>query len=291
MFKDVSYIVRKDHDGLTIKEILKSFYVGKAKIEEIRVNHLAYLNNKEVSIETVVHQGDNLEFYSLNRNEYVPIYNDIDILYEDDSLLIVNKPKGLLVHDDGTNADNLCSRIQYYFLSNNINHEVYIVHRLDYLTTGIIIFAKDFLSQSLLNHELDTHEITRLYLALVEGKLTKKEGVIDLPIGKDRHNAKKYRVSYSPKAKEAKTTYKVEKILKNKTLVKLKLFTGRTHQIRVHMASINHPLIDDKLYNPHAKNDNFYLHSSELILKHPLTNKEIHIECELPISFKREMEK
>ncbi len=290
MIKEVSYKVLKEHDGLSIKEILKSFYVGKSKIEEIRTNHLAYLNSKQVDIETKVKVNDVIDFYSLEIKKYPSIQKDIDVLYEDSSLIIVSKPKGLLVHDDGNNEDNLVSRIQYYFDVNNINKEIYIVHRLDYLTTGIIIFCKDFLSQSLINHQLENHDITRLYLALVEGKIAKKEGIIDAPIGKDRHDGKKYRVSDSPKAKESKTSYKVEKILKDKTLVKLKLFTGRTHQIRVHMAYIGHPLIDDKLYNSKAKNDNFYLHSYELIMKQPLNKKDIHIICELPNSFKKKME-
>ncbi len=290
MIKEVSYKVLKEHDGLTIKEILKSFYVGKGKIEEIRSNKLAYLNSKQVDIETRVKENDIIDFYSLKIKKYLSISKDIDILYEDDNLIIVNKMKGLLVHDDGNSNDNLVSRIQYYFDINNINKEIYVVHRLDYLTSGIIIFAKDFLSQSLINHQLENHDITRLYLALVEGKLTKKEGIIEASIGKDRHDGKKYRVSDSPKAKESKTSYKVEKILKNKTLVKLKLFTGRTHQIRVHMAYIGHPLVYDKLYNPKAKDDNFFLHSYELIMNHPLNKKQIHLICELPNNFKKKME-
>ena len=177
----------------------------------------------------------------------------LDIIYEDDDVLIVNKPKDLVVHPaPGHYTGTLVNGIMYHCKDNlsNINGVLRpgIVHRIDKDTTGALIICKNDYSHNFVAEQLKVHSITRKYVAIVNGVISDDEGTIDAPIGRHEVNRKKMSINYK-NGKNAVTHYKVLKRFKKYTYIECQLETGRTHQIRVHMSSINHPILGDELYN------------------------------------------
>jgi 23S rRNA pseudouridine1911/1915/1917 synthase len=152
---------------------------------------------------------------------------------------------------------------------------VKITHRLDYDTSGLIVFSKDALTHSYLNYQLENNLFKKEYIAIVDGLLKNDYGVLDFPIGRNRHDSKKYLVSKT--GKSAITRYQVIKRYANMSYVKVNIETGRTHQIRVHFSHVNHPIVGDELYGKGS--DRMYLHASKLSFIHPNTRKEITVEC------------
>lgn len=276
--------VNEIYDGLSIKEFLKEYHVGKSKIEEIRTKKLVSLNQNNVSLETKIKAGDILIFDMPESLNFIPSNKSADIVYEDEQILIVNKPSGIIIHPDGNdNQDTLVNRVAKYYLDKNDIREIRYAHRIDGETSGLVLFCKDFLTHSKLNYEIENHIVLREYRAVVEGILTNKKGMINFSIGRDRHISNKYRISNSDKAKEAITNYKVVKTYKNVSLVSCILQTGRTHQIRVHLSSINHPLCGDVLYG--GKKDKIQrvaLHSFRIKLINPITFIEVEVIKEIP---------
>lgn len=289
----VKVVVNEKYDGYSIKEFLKDFHVGKGQIEKIRVNKLVTLNDKMASLETLVNEEDVLVFTNEEKLNFGISSNGVEVVYEDEQILIVNKPCGILIHPDGNeNNDTLVNRVAKYYFDKGLNIEIRYAHRIDVETSGLVLFCKDFLTFSKINYEVENHLVIREYLAIVNGQLNKKEGQINLSIGSDRHINNKYRVSDSSKAKIAITNYKVVKEIKNKSLVSCVLQTGRTHQIRVHLSYLNHPLLGDTLYGGNKKEiGRVALHSYRIKLTNPITGKIIEVKKELPIDMKRILEK
>ena len=285
--------VNKLYSNLTIKDLLKEYHVGRGKIEELRVNKSIKLNGSIVNLETKIKENDILSFQVEEKLNFTPSNKSVEVVYEDDQILIVNKPSGILIHPDGNqNCDTLVNRVARYYLDHGIKIEVRYAHRIDVETSGLVLFCKNFLCHSKLNHEIEKHIVTREYRALVSGTLSKKEGVINFSIGKDRHSSNKFRVSDSEKAKVAITNYKVIKTIKNKSLVSCVLETGRTHQIRVHLSSIKHPLLGDTLYGGNKKEiDRVALHSFRIKLINPFSFNEIEVIKDIPFDMKKVMEK
>ena len=179
----------------------------------------------------------------------------------------------------------MCSRVARYYLDHNINRNVRYAHRLDEETSGILIFAKDFLTLAKLNELIENHTLTRDYLALVSNRFKSNTslGTINKNIAKDRHVNNKFRVGNGDNSKPAITKYKVLESKGLVSLVYLHLLTGRTHQIRVHMASINHPLLGDTLYGGNKDIlKRVGLHSYHVEFRHPITNEFISLNCPLP---------
>ena len=233
----------------------------------ILVNNLIVKDNyllKEHDILTIIPEKLDIKPYDY----------EIEIVYEDDYLLIINKPYGFLIHDESNKAcDNIVAN---YYLKICLDIKVRHIHRLDRETTGLLIYAKDILTESYFNYHLAKHDFKRYYLTVVENKL-KKELVIEKPIGKDRHHNNRYLVLKN--GKYAKTYVYPIKYFKNYTLVKVLLETGRTHQIRVHLKSVGHPLASDPLYNPGPFK--MALESYEFIFIHPFKEKEIKVKCKI----------
>lgn len=275
--------IQKEDDGKTIKDFLKSYHVGRGKIEEIRVHKLSFINNVYAPLDSLLQTGDNLSFLVNEKIDLPPNNTPLDILYEDDYLLIVNKPAGYLIHDDASGSImTLSNLVAAYYYQQRIFRPVRYIHRLDVDTTGIVLFAKDFISESQLHFDMESHDIQREYIGLVHGLLDTKRMTIKTYMGRDRHDARKMRVSN--KGQLAITKVKVLKeIGKDLSLVRFILKTGRTHQIRVHMSSIGHPLVGDGLYG--IKDDGFKrvaLHSYKITFKHPILKKIIIVTCPLP---------
>ena len=273
------YLINED---ISLRDYLNSYFISKSKIYTLFLEKRISINGNLAKENSLLKKGDILEINENQSIDYAIDKASVEVAYEDDYLLIVNKPKGIIIHDDDKSKLNtLSNRVAKYYYDKGLNLNVRFAHRLDYDTTGLIIYAKDSLSFSYLNHYIEKHEIKRYYLALVEGNFNQKKGKISKNIGRDRHNNNKYIVSKT--GKEAVTNYEVIKQYNGFSLVKLLLETGRTHQIRVHMASIGHPLLGDELYGKKSKLINrVALHSYLLSFIHPVTRKEIKIEASIP---------
>ncbi len=228
-----------------------------------------------------------------------PIYADIepediplDIIFEDNDVLIVNKPKNLVVHPaPGHYSGTLVNAIMYHCKDNlsNINGVLRpgIVHRIDKDTTGALIVCKNDYSHNFIANQLKEHSITRKYIGIVQGVLKESEGIIDAPIG--RHPVKRKEMCINEtNGKNAVTHYKVLKQFNKYTLCEFQLETGRTHQIRVHMASINHPLLGDEIYNYNKcpyKLQGQCLHAKIIGFIHPTTKEYVEFEADTPAYF------
>ncbi len=217
----------------------------------------------------------------------------IEIVYEDDDLAVINKPQGMVVHPaPGHYSGTLVNGLMYHLKNlSSINGILRpgIVHRLDMNTSGLMLVAKNDKSHNFLAKCLKEHSINRIYFALVEGNIKDDSGVIDAPLGRSEKDRKKRTVTYK-NSKNAVTNYWVEKRYGKYTLIKLKLETGRTHQIRVHMKHIGHPVVGDDVYG--SKTNRFLLngqllHSKSIGFVHPSTGEYMEFEGELPDYFQK----
>ena len=279
------YIVNEG--GKTVFDYLSSFNLGKEKIKYYRLNNSIFINGEKKPTDTKLVKGDILVLENkLDKLDVLPLAKKISILYEDEYLLIINKPTNIVVHSDGAeNINNtLVNAVAYYYKNKGLDIPVRYVHRLDKDTTGIIIFAKDPLTESYLSSKIEERLLHRDYLALVSGSI-KKDLVINKPIGRDRHINGKYRISET--GKEAITLVSVQKDYKKFSLVRLSLKTGRTHQIRVHLSSIGHPILGDTLY---GGSDNLIkrqaLQSYYVTFK-DIRGRDIEVYAKLPYDMER----
>lgn len=216
----------------------------------------------------------------------------LDIVYEDSDILIVNKPKGMVVHPaPGHNSGTLVNALMYHCGDrlSGINGVVRpgIVHRIDMNTTGLLVVCKNDFSHNFIADQLKVHSITRKYHAIVHNSLKDDEGTICAPIGRDNGNRKKMAINLK-NGKDAITHYRVLERLGNYSYIECELETGRTHQIRVHMTSIGHPLLGDDVYGP--KNCPYHLqgqtlHAKTLGFIHPTTKQYMEFDSELPEYF------
>ncbi len=219
-----------------------------------------------------------------------PTKMDLDIVYEDDDLMIINKPSGLVVHPGSGNHENTLVNGLMYYTDNlsDINGEERpgIVHRIDKDTSGLMVVAKNNKTHALLTEYFKNHEnIKREYIALLCGEFPHDSATIDAPIGRDPKDRKKMTVT-AQNSKEAITYMKVLKRYKGYTLVSLVLKTGRTHQIRVHMNYIGYPVYNDPVYNTRPSTEfGQFLHSAKIDFIHPITQEHLHFECPLPSYF------
>ncbi len=220
----------------------------------------------------------------------------IEIVYEDNDIIVVNKPKGLVVHPANGNPDgtlvNAIMAICKDSLS-GIGGELRpgIVHRLDKDTSGLLIVAKNDKAHIKMSEAIKNREVKKIYIALVRGVVKEEEATINMPIGRSTKDRKKMAVT--KKGKEAVTHFKVLKRYPKYTLLEVKIDTGRTHQIRVHMAEIGHPVVGDMVYS-NGKNEfgveGQMLHAKVLEFVHPITGEKMHLEAELPQYFKEIIE-
>ena len=240
-----------------------------------------------------VKQGDIVEIEEVEAKEIELKAQDIplDIVYEDSDIIVVNKQKGLVVHPANGNPDgtlvNAIMNICKDSLS-GIGGEIRpgIVHRLDKDTSGLIIIAKNDKAHINLSEQIKNREVKKTYIALVRGVISENEATINIPIARSTKDRKKMAVSKD--GKNAITHFKVLKRYDKYTLVEVKIETGRTHQIRVHMSHIGYPVVGDVVYS-NGKNPfgviGQMLHAQKLTFKHPITNEELNLEAPLPTYF------
>lgn len=221
----------------------------------------------------------------------------LDIVYEDEDIIVVNKQKGMVVHPangnpDGTLVNAIMAKCKGSL--SGIGGEIRpgIVHRLDKDTSGLIIVAKNDEAHIKISNQIKNREVRKIYIALVRGNIGENVATINMPIGRSTKDRKKMAVRKD--GKEAITHFKVLKRYGNYTLLEIKIDTGRTHQIRVHMAEIGHPVVGDAVYSS-GKNEfgieGQMLHAKSLDFKHPITQKQMHVEAELPGYFKQVLDK
>ncbi len=220
----------------------------------------------------------------------------IEVVYEDDDIIVVNKPKGLVVHPangnpDGTLVNAIMAMCKESLSGIGGELRPGIVHRLDKDTSGLLIVAKNDKAHINMSEQIKNRQVTKKYIALVRGVIQEDDATIDMPIGRSTKDRKKMAVTKS--GKQAVTHFKVLKRYPKYTLLEVKIDTGRTHQIRVHMAEIGHPVVGDMVYS-NGKNDfgiqGQMLHAKSLDFKHPITGKQMHLEAELPQYFKSILE-
>ena len=253
------------------------------------------VNGQPVKPKYKVQAGDKISLVKPEPQslELTPENIPLDIVYEDDDVIVVNKPQGMVVHPAPGHPDHtLVNALLYHSPLSTINGTFRpgIVHRIDKDTSGLLMVAKNDLAHQSLAEQLRNKTNKREYLALVYGQIKEDEGTIDAPLGRNPQDRKKQAVVKD--GRHAVTHFKVVKRYDNFTLVKCILETGRTHQIRVHMKYIGHPLVGDPLYGPRkviGKNGQF-LHAALLGFKHPRTGKELVFEAPLPENFQKMLE-
>ncbi len=263
---------------------------SRSKIEklldekEITVNGKVEKASYKVSAGDVVELPDEVQVVQTLKGENI----DLDILYEDEYILVVNKPSGMVVHPGAGNKEHTLANALVghtdSLSSENGEFRPGIVHRIDKDTSGVLLVAKNDKVHNILAEGFKNKTIKRVYVALLDGVFPNSSATIDAPIGRDKNNRVKYTVT-SENAKEAVTHMKVLKRYKNHTLVELRLETGRTHQIRVHMKYIGYPVHNDPLYGHAYSEFGQFLHAKSLEFEHPVTGKTMYFESPLPREF------
>ena len=250
------------------------------------------VNGKKVKQSYKVRENDliTIDESFIEEVDIVPTKMDLDIVYEDNDILVVNKPSGLTVHPGSGNYSNtLVNGLMYYTKSlSDIGGEERpgIVHRIDKDTSGLLLIAKNNKAHNILSEDFKNKSIKRKYVALINGIFPHNTATIDAPIGRDKNNRQRMSVT-EENSKNAVTHLTVLKRYKKHTLISLLLETGRTHQIRVHMEYIGYPIFNDPVYSKNnATEFGQFLHSSEMDLIHPITKEKMHFEAPLPKEFK-----
>ncbi|WP_338016915.1 RluA family pseudouridine synthase [Paenibacillus antri] len=240
-----------------------------------------------ISVNGVQRQGKllRLKLFPEERPEFDPEWMELNILYEDDFTLVVNKPPGMEVHPSVKDQrGTLAHKVAAYYDMTNQACRVRHVHRLDKDTTGPVLYAKNELAHYVFDAAMREKRIERIYAALAEGVVKDAKGVIDAPIGQDRHHSTRRRVSET--GESAVTRYEVIERFADHTLVRLRLETGRTHQIRVHLSHLGHPIAGDGLYGGHRPiMQRQALHGEKLVWPHPWTGERMSVHAQLPDDF------
>ena len=282
-----------DKENVRLDQFLtEKLDISRSKVQRLIEEEKVMVNGSSTSSNYKVHLNDEIEVlsdldFSMNiEKEDIPI----DILYEDEYLLVVNKESGMVVHPAAGNySHTLVNALLYKFDMTGMDKtRPGIVHRIDKDTSGVMVVAKDEKTLELLSEMIKNKKVERIYVALVDGIIMHETGDIDAPIGRDPNNRQKMMVT-DVNSKDAFTHFRVLKRYKeaNKTLIECKLKTGRTHQIRVHLSYIGYPIYNDPVYGKSKKTTNFgqFLHSKTIHFIHPITKKEIECEAPLPKEF------
>ena len=293
-------IVDKESENNRIDKYLAEAFNGKSRsyIQGLIEKENIKVNGKSIKSNYKVKENDEIVIDMPEPLELEVVAEDIplDILYEDNDVIVINKPQGMVVHPaPGNYTKTLVNALLYHCKDlSTINGVIRpgIVHRIDKDTTGVLVVAKNDEAHNFLSKQLQTHSMKREYIALVEGRLKEDTGTINKPIGRNKKD--RLKMGIVDDGKRAVTHYEVLERYKNTTLIKCVLETGRTHQIRVHMASIGHPLVGDEVYG--FKKQRFklkgqVLHAKTLGFIHPKTKEYMEFTTNLPEYYNNLIEK
>lgn len=287
----LEFIIDEQFANQPISALLDFYHISKKNKYLLFLNKQVLCNEKIASNDTILTKYDSLkiEVYLSEDCDFIPQSIPLDIAYEDDVILLVNKPAGMLVHPDQKDGLNtLANAISHYFNETHQPHLIRPIHRLDTDTTGLVLFCKCPFFQPFLDAMLADKKIHRQYYALVSGIFIKNQKLtINKAIAKDRHVNNKFRIGEG--GKEAITHIECIKCYQkhHHSLIRCTLETGRTHQIRVHLASIGHPILADSIYGrPSRFIDRCALHAYQLDFLHPLTLKNVTVKVDLPMDMK-----
>ncbi len=280
-------VVKKENIRLD-QYLVEELGISRSQVLKMIKNDEVLVNGKKTKSGYNVINGDIIDVNHEENNDILPEKMDLDIVYEDEYLLVVNKPNGMVVHPaPGNYHGTLVNGLLAHGKLSDVNGEFRpgIVHRIDAYTTGLLMVAKTNKVHETLAKELSEKKTYRKYIALVWGILPSDTGEIDAPIGRSPRDRKKMAVVAG--GKRAVTHFKVLKRFEKATLISVTLETGRTHQIRVHMDYIGHPVVNDPLYGGRKLIDDTgqCLHAKELGFTHPVTHEYMQFDSELPECF------
>lgn len=237
-----------------------------------------------------------IQLPEVQETDLMPENIPLDIIYEDSDIAVINKPVGMVVHPaPGNPSGTLVNAIMYHMHDlSGIGGQLRpgIVHRIDKNTSGLLVIAKNDFSHAFLSNELKTHDVKRVYIALCIGNFPEDSGTVSAPIG--RHRTDRKRMAVVAGARDAITHFRVLERFRDYTLLRVELETGRTHQIRVHMAYLNHPLVGDDVYSSGRNSLGFHgqaLHACELKLRHPRTHEWLCFHAPLPENYRNALRK
>ena len=286
MNRVLTYEITAEQEGTKIGDFLRRAGYSRHVIIHLKKTENGILLNGEWAyVGQFLKEGDHLEIRiieSESSEQIVPAELPLDIVYEDEDLLIINKPADMPIHPSINNYDNtLANALMWYYQQQGETFVYRCINRLDRDTTGLLIVAKNMLSGGILSDMSKKREIHREYLAIAEGEVP-QEGVIDAPIARKEESVIERCVDFE-KGDRAVTHYWRLDYRNGYSLVRLKLETGRTHQIRVHMKYLGHPLTGDYLYNPDYRiRDHQALHSWKLVFRHPVTGAQMQFKADPP---------
>ena len=295
MNRNIDYIIDKDSAGHRVEQFLRRKRYSGQNLSEIKrmpksilVNGVHYYMRQELST------GDHLQvrICETKNSEKIPPTNlPLDIIYEDEDLLVLNKPAGMPIHPSLNNYTNsIANALAYYFQSQGKPFIFRCCNRLDRDTSGLTIVSKHLVSGSILSDMTKYREVHREYLAIARGSVTPSEGTIQAPLGRKGGTIIERTVDWEH-GEDAVTHYKVVKEANGHSLVSLRLETGRTHQIRIHMKYLGYPLIGDYLYNPDMEYmTRQALHSHHMEFTHPITGEHMSFTAPLPEDMARVMQ-
>lgn len=273
-------------DYSTLRQVLKNkWHISSRLLIKLKNANAIFVNNNNVYMDYPLKLGDNvlvkIDFKEISEN-IVPMPMQLDILYEDEYYLVVNKPANMPVHPSASHyTDSLSNGIQYYFQQNNIQTKIRPVNRLDKDTSGIVIFAKNEYIQEVLVRQMKSKEFEKEYVAILEGNLSNNKGTIDASISRKENSIIERCISKD--GETAITHYELIKNYNNYCVVKFILETGRTHQIRVHCKHIGHSIIGDTLYgNSSPIISRQALHAYKVKFIHPVTQKIVEYISAIP---------
>lgn len=295
MNRNIDYIIDEDSAGLRVEQFLRRKRYSGQNLSEIKrmpksilVNGVHYYMRQELS------KGDHLQvrICETKNSEKIPPTNlPLNIIYEDEDLLVLNKPAGIPIHPSLNNYTNsMANALAYYFQSQGKPFIFRCCNRLDRDTSGLTIVSKHLVSGSILSDMTKYREVHREYLAIARGSVTPSEGTIQAPLGRKEGTIIERTVDWEH-GEDAVTHYKVVKEANGHSLVSLRLETGRTHQIRIHMKYLGYPLIGDYLYNPDMEYmTRQALHSHHMEFTHPITGEHMSFTAPLPEDMARVMQ-
>lgn len=302
-----NYLITADDAGKRLDAFLAAHTEGwsRSRLQRLITDGDVLVNEKTVKASYKLHDGDELDVDLVEAPTAVFVSENIplDIVFEDEYLAVINKPAGMVVHPGtGISSGTLANAIAWHFRSEDRDtsgdaggsDRVGIVHRLDKDTSGLIVVAKDETTHEALSNMFRDRTVLKSYVALVHGSTRDNLGTINRPMARDRWHRTKMTVAAN--GRNALSLWKVRKRFDKFTLLEVEIKTGRTHQIRVHLASLNHPIVGDETYNEGRDNTvsnvdiknairilgRFFLHAEKLAFVHPKTQEELSFVCEMP---------